>query len=72
MALTLPTLTINDPAKEARLLAAFDNSPAEYRVWLKRALVREVIKREQEAVSEQAATEMVAIQDSVEHLLDGV
>lgn len=51
MAITLPTFTIDDPALEARLLAAFDTDPEltaiqEYRRWYKAALIEEVKRRE--------------------------
>lgn len=66
MAITLPTFTIDDPAKEARLMAAFKPTPEstnaegaeEYRRWHKAALIGEVLRRER-AAAIRAAQESV-------------
>lgn len=62
MAVTLPTFTITDPAKEDRLLNAFKPTPqstkaeasAEYQRWHKAALLGEVLRRERAARRAQA------------------
>jgi hypothetical protein len=64
MALTLPNLPpIEDPVKEARIMAAFSNHPTltptqAYRAWLASELTKKVLAFEMDAIKEQAAAEV--------------
>lgn len=71
MTLNLPGLTINDPVKEARVLAAFNSSPTEYRTWLVQALTNEVIQREVAAIRAEAAEHANSVADEVRQMMDG-
>lgn len=55
MAVTLPTIQIANDTLANRALAAFNSDPAEYRAWLRSALVEEVVRRENLVLREQMA-----------------
>lgn len=61
MAVTLPTLTIQNDTLAQRALAAFNSDPAEYRAWLRSALVDEVIRRENEPLKAQMANKRIEL-----------
>lgn len=79
MALTLPTITINDPVKEARIIAAFKPTPdsttaeaaAAYREWLVNSLTIEVIQREITAVYQQAGIQIQQKRDEITNMMVG-
>lgn len=53
----LPIMAVNNAPVYARLVAAFNSDPEEYRTWLRRALVLEVLERERAAIKESAREE---------------
>lgn len=79
MALTLPTVTVNDPNKEARLLAAFKPTPtstnaeaaAAYKQWLVKAITQEVIQREVAALRTQTDADVQQAAQELSTLMDG-
>lgn len=76
MAITLPTFTITDPDKEARLRAAFDMNPdltiaEEFKRWYADALIKEVQRREAALITIQAGQQIEQKKATAETLLDG-
>jgi hypothetical protein len=76
MALTLPTLTVQDDAKADRLIAAFKPHPdatqqetaQAYRRWLKEALVDEVIRREAASLFRAAGEKRAELSDLMQDI----
>lgn len=79
MAITLPSITINDPVKEERVLNAFKPTPTstpaeaatEYRRWLVSKLTQEVIDRERTEVHQQALATIKQKESEIHAMLDG-
>lgn len=65
----LPTVTVNDPAKWDRLLAAFQGDAAEYKAWLTNAVKDEVLRREAETLRATMDAEIDRRREEVQQLL---
>lgn len=67
---TLPTLTITDPVVWNRLMAAFKGNEAEFKKWLKTALVQELESREAQVVQEEVRKILEAKAQELKGFLD--
>ena len=65
MAITLPSVSIQDDAKAQRIMAAFDSDPANYREWLRGALLDEVLKREAAGLRDQLNSQINTARDDL-------
>lgn len=68
---TTPGLNIADPAVWNRVMAAFNNSQAEFKAWNKEALRIEVLRRETEGIQQQADDQIRVKRVETATLLDG-
>lgn len=70
MAITLPSITIQDDIKAQRILVAFNSDPSEFRQWLRSALLDEVLRREAAAIREDANSQINTARDGLATTFD--